>query len=181
MDKEQILQTVLACGATKATIIPQSQIVMSAHYRDICASNQCGGYGRCWMCPPEIGEIDELMEKVRSYSCGVLYQSISQIEDSFDIEGMFEASHAHAQLSQQIHAMVKPLLGDQFLHLSCGGCHLCETCARRTGEACRHPEYALPAMEGYGIDVYNTTLTTSLKYINGTNTVTYFGLVLFTE
>ena len=28
MDKEQILQTVLACGATKATIIPQSQIVM---------------------------------------------------------------------------------------------------------------------------------------------------------
>ena len=62
MDKEQLLQTVLACGATKATIIPQSQIVMSAHYRDICASNQCGGYGRCWMCPPEIGEIDELME-----------------------------------------------------------------------------------------------------------------------
>ena len=181
MDKEHILQTVLACGATKATIIPQSQIVMSAHYRDICASNQCGGYGRCWMCPPDIGEIDELMEKVRSSSCGVLYQSISQIEDSFDIEGMFEAGHTHAMLSQRIHKAVKPILGENFLHLSCGGCHLCETCAKTTGEPCRQPENALAGLEGYGVDVYKTTMGTDLKYINGADTVTYFGIVLLSE
>ena len=34
-------------------------------------------------------------------------------------------------------------------------------------------------MEGYGIDVYNTCKPTALKYINGQNTVTYFGIVLF--
>ena len=36
-------------------------------------------------------------------------------------------------------------------------------------------------MEGAGIDVYNTVKDTPLKYINGANTVTYFGLVLFEE
>ena len=36
-------------------------------------------------------------------------------------------------------------------------------------------------LEGYGIDVFNTTKDTPLKYINGENTVTYFGIVLLTE
>ena len=36
-------------------------------------------------------------------------------------------------------------------------------------------------MEAAGVDVYNTTRDTPLKYINGQNTVTYFGLVLFDE
>lgn len=36
-------------------------------------------------------------------------------------------------------------------------------------------------MEGAGIDVYNTTKDTPLKYINGADTVTYFGIVLFEE
>ena len=129
----------------------------------------------------EIGEIEDLMEKVRSYPCGVLYQSISQIEDSFDIEGMFEAGHTHAMLSQRIHKAVKPILGESFLHLSCGGCHLCEVCAKKTGEPCRQPENALAGLEGYGVDVYKTTMGTDLKYINGADTVTYFGMVLLSE
>ena len=73
---------------------------------------------------------------------------------------------------------VKGVLGEH-LHLSCGGCHLCERCAKLDNEPCRHPDVALPPMEGYGIDVYNTTKPTELKYINGQNTVTYFGIVLF--
>ena len=36
-------------------------------------------------------------------------------------------------------------------------------------------------MEACGVDVYNTTRETPLKYINGQNTVTYFGMVLFRE
>ena len=36
-------------------------------------------------------------------------------------------------------------------------------------------------MEGAGVDVYNTVKDTPLRYINGQNTVTYFGMVLFGE
>lgn len=179
MEQEAWITAALAAGATKAVIIPQSQVVLSADFRRICESNQCGGYGACWMCPPHIGPVEELMEQVRGYPYGLLYQTIAEIEDSFDIEGMFAAGAEHAQVSQRVHASVVPLLPGKPLHLSCGGCHLCQTCAKREDKPCRMPDKALSSLEGYGVDVYNTTDGTPLKYINGANTVTYFGMILF--
>lgn len=119
------------------------------------------------------------MEMVRSYSHALWYQSVSQLEDSFDIEGMFAAGKNHALLSQRLQEMAASILPKDFLHLTCGGCHLCETCAKVEGEPCRMPDKALPSLEGYCVDVYNTTKDTPLKYINGQNTVTYFGMILF--
>jgi len=94
---------------------------------------------------------------------------------------MFEAGARHARVSGRIREKVAPLLKKPFLLLSCGGCHLCETCAKREDKPCRFPDQALSSLEGYGVDVYNTTKDTDLKYINGQNTVTYFGMVLFSE
>lgn len=177
--RENLLQTALDCGAAKAVSISQSQIVLSAEFRRICETNQCGGYGGCWMCPPFIGEIGELMERVRSYPGAVLYQTIHEIEDSFDLEGMFAAGGKHALVSADIEKKLRRLQPADYLHLSCGGCHLCETCARKTAEPCRFPDRALPSLEGYGVDVYNTAKDTPLQYINGPNTVTYFGMILY--
>ena len=133
------------------------------------------------MCPPFIGEINELMAKVSSFSGGILYQTIHEIEDSFDIEGMFDAGRKHAHTSVCIEEKLRPLKLTDYLHLSCGGCHICEVCSKKTDEPCRFPDKALSSVEGYGVDVYNTTKDTPLKYINGQDTVTYFGMVLFEE
>ena len=178
---EKLIQTALEAGAARAALISGAEIAFSETFRDICEANQCGCYGKCWVCPPEIGEIGNLIAAAKAYPKGLLYQTVGRLEDSCDIEGMMASGHRHALVSREIQKKLPGLLRNPFLHLGCGGCHLCETCAKRTGEPCRHPEYALPAMEGYGIDVYNTTKNTPLPYINGTNTVTYFGLVLFTE
>ena len=72
-------------------------------------------------------------------------------------------------------------------HFSCEGtvevtgCGLCKVCGKITGEPCRHPDRALASLESCGMDVYQTTKKTPMKYINGANTVTYFGMVLFSE
>ena len=181
MDREKLLQTVLDCGATKAEYLTGDQIVTSAHFREICRSNACGGYGRCWVCPPDNGNIEELMAKVKSYPYALLYQLIGEIEDSYDYEGMTEVGTQHKRLSQKIRQALLPWMDVDYLHLSSGGCNLCAKCARLTNEPCRHPQEALSSLEGYGIDVYHTTSHTQLKYINGQNTVTYFGLILFAE
>lgn len=181
MLEKKLISAALEAGAAKATVITQSQIVLSESFRKICESNQCGGYGKCWMCPPHIGQIGDLMDRVRAYPKALWYQSIASIEDSYDIEGMFAAGEAHAWLSQRIQAAVSPLLSGPFLHLGTGGCHLCSVCAKATEEPCRMPDKALSSLEGYGVDVYNTTKDTALQYINGQNTVTYFGMVLFSE
>lgn len=174
----ELIRLALSAGARKATVIRTEDIVMSSVFRNICAGNSCGKFGKCWMCPPDIGTIDKLMAQLKCYRHGLLYQTIYEIEDSFDIEGMGEASVRHAHVSQAVNDVLKPLLPG-CLHLSCGGCHLCPRCARLDDQPCRMPDKALPPMEGYGIDVYNTAKPTDLKYINGQNTVTFFGIVLF--
>lgn len=181
MDHEQLIQLFIENGAHKAGLVHQYDIVTSTEFRDICAGNGCGNYGKCWMCPPDVGQIGPMMEQLRRYPYGILYQTIGQLEDSFDIEGMEAAARAHAWTSQRIQAALQPLLEGERFHLSCGGCNLCERCARRDDAPCRMPDRALPPMEAAGVDVYNTTKDTPLKYINGQNTVTYFGLVLFDE
>ena len=43
MDTSRLFQAVLDSGATKAAFLPQAQMVLSAHFRDICASDPGGG------------------------------------------------------------------------------------------------------------------------------------------
>lgn len=181
MDQQTLIQLAIDCGATKATIITQTQIVTSAAFRDICAGNGCGMYGKCWMCPPDAGDIETLMAEIRKYTYGLWYQTIRDLEDSFDFEGMSEAGRLHVLVSQNIQERIKKESPKDFLHLSCGGCRLCQRCAKLDGEPCRMPNKALSSLEAYGIDVYQTTKDTDLKYINGPDTVTYFGIVLFRE
>lgn len=171
----------LACGAAGATVISAESIVASTEFRRICESNSCGKYNRCWVCPPQIGEIDELIAQVKEYPFALLYQTISRIKDSFDIEGMLEAGKNHAALSQRFQSVCKDVLEENFLHLTCGGCHLYEICAKLAEEPCRYPDKALPSLEGYGVDVYQTVRNTPLRYNHGPNTVTYFGMILFKE
>ena len=181
MNEEQLIQTALDCGATKAAMIRQEDIVLNPELRALCEANRCGIYGKCYMCPPDVGTIEDLMARVRSYEKGLLYQTVSDLEDSFDIEGMAAAKQALTRVSQRLLDALRPLLGDNALHLAGGGCGLCAQCAKAADEPCRHPDRAMVSLESCGVDVYNTTRNTALKYVNGANTVTYFGMVLFTE
>lgn len=178
MTEKEITEQILSLGATKACAMDAGDIVLSESFRDICEQNACGAYNTCYMCPPDVGDIHELMAKVRSYERGILFQYIGTIEDSFDIEGMGEVGKAHHALCVRVKRALKDELPDAFF-LGSGGCGLCETCGKLTHEPCRHPEDTMPSMESCGIDVYRTTKGTELKYINGQNTVTYFGMVLF--
>ena len=182
VDHERLVEAVLQSGAAKAQILAREKIVTDRAFWDICAGNGCGRFGKYWTCPPAIGEPETLMEELRGYRFGVLYQTIGEIEDSFDIEGMGEAGKVHKQTSRRVHRAMQELFGEEkFLHLSNGGCDLCEKCTKPENKPCRFPELTLRPMEGYCIDVYRTSKGTGLKYINGANTVTYFGLVLFGE
>ncbi len=181
MNADEWIQVALDCGAAKAALIGQEQIVLSAEFRAICEGNGCGSFGQCWMCPPDVGPIDALMAQVRAFPRALLYQTIWPLEDSYDLEGMTAGAIGHAQVSQRLQAALRPLARGPVLHLTCGGCRLCEVCAKRDGRPCRFPERALPSMESYGVDVYNTAKGTPLKYINGHNTVTFLGMVGLSE
>ena len=166
-------------GAYKANVIDASEIVLDRAFRDMCASNSCGMYGKCHMCPPDVGDIDELMAQTANYDYVLVYQTVTELEDSFDFEGMIEAKKKSYPLAQSLREVFADMSITKTLHLGAGGCGVCETCAKKTNEPCRFPEKAMPSLEAYGVNVSELAKSSDMKYINGQNTVTYFGAVLF--
>ena len=51
----QLVEEAETMGAFKAGVIPVSAVSFDRSFRDICKTNACGKYGRCWMCPPTSG------------------------------------------------------------------------------------------------------------------------------
>lgn len=179
MDNTALIAQVCEMGAHKAGVVDVSQIVFDRSFRAMCESNACGNYGRCWMCPPDAGDIDSLIRTARSYQKALVYQTVGSLEDSYDFEGMMAAAHAHNLLARTLTEFFGTLPFARKLHLGAGGCHICEVCAKRTNEPCRHPDLAMPSLETYGINVSELAASAGMKYVNGQNTVTYFGALLF--
>lgn len=178
---DSLVSAALDAGAFRANVIKAEDIVTDRSFRDICASNSCGMYGRCYMCPPDIGDIDTLMAEVKTYDYALVYQTVTELEDSYDFEGMIDAKKSTYPLAQKLRETVKELGISGALHLGVGGCGVCSVCAKRTGEPCRFPDRALPSLEGYGVNVSLLAKAADMKYTNGQNTVTYFGAILFKE
>ena len=170
-----ILNQLRANGAHKAASIPVSAIRFSLDFRAMCERNACGMYGKSWMCPPHVGPAEHLISEVKAYRNALVYQTVSPLEDSFDIEGMLRAGQLHNQLAKSVQAYVGALTDEPFLHLGAGGCRLCSRCAILDEAPCRFPGDALGSLEAYCIDVTQLARTSGLNYINGAGTVTYFG------
>lgn len=176
---EKMAAEALKLGAYKASVIEVKSITLDRAFRDMCESNACGVYGKCYMCPPDVGDIDVLMREVGNYDYALVYQTVTELEDSFDFEGMIEAKKRSYPLAQSLRKVFSDMNVTKVLHLGAGGCGVCATCAKRTGEPCRFPEKAMPSLEAYGVNVSELAKASGMKYINGQDTVTYFGAVLF--
>lgn len=169
----------IALGAYKTGIIDAREISLDRAFRAMCETNSCGMYGRCWMCPPDVGDIDVLISEVAKYDYALVYQTVTSLEDSFDFEGMIEAKKRTYPIAQKLRDVFRECGIERVLHLGAGGCGVCETCSRRTNEPCRYPERAMPSLEAYGVNVSRLADVAGMRYINGQDTVTYFGAVLF--
>ncbi len=173
-----LVEKIIELGALKAKKISVDTIVFDEGFRKACECNSCGKFKTNYMCPPYVGAINELIQKAKSYSEAVVYQTVHEIEDSYDFEGMMEGGEVHSNLSKEIHKVLKSEIDkDKYLHINAGACSLCEKCAVLEDIPCRFPEDATSSLESYGIAVSQLAESADMKYMNGENTVTYFGAV----
>ncbi|MBE6588953.1 MAG: DUF2284 domain-containing protein [Ruminococcaceae bacterium] len=177
---ERLTEAVLSLGADRAAVIPAHEVVTDSAFRPMCEANTCGKYGKCYMCPPDVGEIDTLIASLESYSSVLVYQRVEPLEDSFDVEGMHRARIVMFRLAQALRDRVKDIGITHVLHLTAGACGVCRVCAKEEGLPCRVPDRATSSLEAYGIHVSRLAESAGMRYINGENTVTYFGAVFFT-
>lgn len=178
MEEKRLTALALEAGASGAAVTPVAGISFRRDFREACAANSCGSYGACWMCPPAVGDIDEMIARAKGYQTALVFQSIGALEDSYDFEGMQAAGRAHHRLTRALAEKLRPVLPGALV-LGAGACGECEVCAMPQNQPCRRPERAFPSLEAYGIAVAELAAACGMRYINGENTVTYFGAVLY--
>ena len=177
--EQRIIEELQKLGAMYTALIAVSEIGFFPGLRTLCEMNSCGAFGTNWGCPPGCGTVDELSCKVREYPFGVVYQYVGALEDSFDYEGMVEGGKRFKRICRAIHKAVSQEL-DDYLLLSNEGCDQCRECTYPDAP-CRFPELTHGALEGYGILVSELAGQAGIRYINGANTVTYFGGLAYHE
>ena len=156
-------------------LVASAKLIISDEVRESCEKNYCGCYGKCWTCPPGVGGLDEMKQKLLKFSNVFVFTTKHELEDCFDYEGMQAAHRLHDEITEKI----KPLCREYgALVLGAGRCNICRECTY-PDSPCRFPDKATVSLEACGINVVELSKTAGINYINGKDTVTYFTAVLF--
>ncbi|MBQ8304864.1 MAG: DUF2284 domain-containing protein [Blautia sp.] len=171
LDMEKLGRMGTECGFTHVAPLDVSTITLLQDVRDMCAANTCGQYGKNWCCPPGVGEIPELEERVRKYKKGILVQTVGELEDSMDWEGMMEAEQQHKKSFNKMHRLLEEEYPD-LLAIGSGTCTRCKECTY-PDQPCRFPNNTFGSMEAYGMLVSEVCKKNDLAYNYGPKTTSY--------
>lgn len=176
----QLMKAILDhAGVHQFGFVNTADIRFSQDVRSMCEVNTCRKYNKTWACPPALGTVEECKEKLQSYDRMLVFSVKYDLEDSFDYEGMTEGMAKFKDACREIDAALKPYVED-YLLLANEGCDLCKECTYPNAP-CRFPDRVHGAIEGYGIFVSELAGQAGMNYINGKDTVTYFGAVAYHE
>lgn len=177
MKAEEIKQLILETGFLQAGFLPREKRVLLPEVIGMCEKNTCRRYGSNWACPPAHGSLEECAARVAGWENMILFSYKGELEDSLDYEGMIEASKEFRKLVDVLQDRLNERL-PAFELLANGGCSRCEKCTYPDAP-CRFPERLHPSLEGTGFMVSTIAKDAGINYINGKDTITYFGAVLF--
>ena len=175
MDLEKLNRLALECGFTKIAALDPSTIELREEVREMCA--RCSAHGKNWSCPPHCGELEDLRRRIGAYPSGILVQTVGEIEDSFDGEGMMEAEARHKASFKEM----RRRLSEEYpgmLALCAGCCTICEACSCPDAP-CRFPDLPISSMEAYGMVVLDVCRANGLPYYYGSQAIAYTSCFLF--
>ena len=95
MNFKELKELCQSHGFTHTVPLACDTIELKPEVRQMCASDSCHKYNKCWSCPPGCGTLEECEKRVRKYKLGILVQTVGQLEDSMDGEGMMRIEDMH--------------------------------------------------------------------------------------
>ena len=158
-------------GFTCVALLDIGTLELLDEVRDMCAANTCGKYGANWACPPGCGELEELRKQIARYQWGILVQTVGDVEDSMDFEGMMEAEERHKRQFTELAEVLRKEY-PSLLPLGSGCCTICSACAGPEGE-CRFPDKRISSLEAFGIVVSDLCSRNHMKYYYGPQKIAY--------
>lgn len=171
MDFEEIRHMALKEGFSYAERLDCSTLELRREVREMCAANTCGMYGKNLACPPACGTLEECRKLVAGYSEGLVVQTVGDVEDSMDFEGMMETEKSH---KKRFYKMAEELRKQypELLPLGSGSCTICGSCVGSEG-VCRFPEKRISSLEAFGIIVSDLCSRNNMKYYYGPQKIAY--------
>ncbi len=166
-----------AIGIHEYKVISTNDIPFEPEIRKICEDNVCRLYGKTWACPPAVGTVEQCKERCLQYKQAMVFSAVYPLEDCFDYEGMKKGHKAFKELCDRLYMLIQKDISSFHL-LSNEGCKRCDHCTYPSAD-CRKAEMLFPSLEGYGINVMKLAQNADLRYNNGKNKVTYFGMLLY--
>ena len=171
MDWEWLQKEALRAGFSQVARLDVSTMEVRPEVRDMCASGSCAKYGKNWACPPACGTLADCQKRISGYRWGLLVQTIGDLEDEYDGEGLMAAQERH----KETFASLLPRLREAYpnlLPLGAGCCQVCKECSYPKNP-CRFPEKAISSVEAYGILVMDLCKANGLAYYYGPEHIAY--------
>jgi len=168
---QDLAKTAKENGFTHYAQLDISTLEFLQEIRDMCNPEQCRSYNKSWSCPPACASLEEMRERVRAYKTGILVQTVGDLEDSMDWDGIMETG---AQHKENFGKMRKELI-EKFpalLAMGAGECKICELCTY-PDNPCRYPEKMEISMEACGLFVSKVCTDNNLKYNHGPDTIAF--------
>ena len=95
MDIRKLEKMGMEQGFSHVVLLDCDTIELKPEVRQMCASGSCHKYDKCWSCPPGCGSLEECEARVRQYKNGIIVQTVGELEDALDGEGMMETEARH--------------------------------------------------------------------------------------
>ena len=171
MNFKDLKQLCLSHGFTNVVPLACDTIELKPEVRQMCASDSCHKYNKCWSCPPDCGTLEECEQRVRKYKLGILVQTVGELEDSMDGEGMMRTEAMHKASFYSLEKDLRKFYPNM-LPIGAGCCIKCKTCTCPDAP-CRFPDQAFSSMEAYGMLVMQVCQANHLDYYYGPRKIAY--------
>ena len=89
-------------------VVPAAKLTVNPEVRGMCGVDRCKSFAKNWMCPPYCGELDHFQRLIDERKTCFVVQTVKELEDEFDFEGMIDAEHAHKQRFRSFAREVSP-------------------------------------------------------------------------
>ncbi len=175
-NKQDIIESILAeYPICEYCFGDTTQIPFSDKVLVICETD-CKRYGHCWACPPHAGNIYENMDRCRKFQRFVLFSTVWEVSDAYNLDACAEAQRSHAAMTRELREQVEKEVSDVYFLSTV--CSICDVCAC-PDEPCRHPEERLQSTESHGIVVMQLAEEMGLCFNYGGTIAVYFSMIFF--
>ena len=122
--------------------------------RALCFENKCGQFDNHYMCPPFIGSIDEITERLESYKQGILFQYCRILDVRNDIAGLRDTKTDFHKKILQMEDTIRLEGVSRVWGMIGGNCELCSPCSAKKQAPCEYPDKARTSLESIAMPTF---------------------------